>query len=526
MRKHRILWMAALSALVVLLSTPTARATPPGPSLSPVEELGKQLFFDKISIHPSVSCATCHLPSAGWVGGISGINVHGSVYRGAIPQRFGNRKPPTSAYANFSPIFHYDMVEGLFIGGMFWDGRATGEVLGSPLADQAVGPFLNPVEQNMPNPQGVCNAVKNSRYAALFEEVWGPGSLDCSDAGISATYGRIGLSIAAYEGSAEVSPFSSKFDAYWNDCIAAGNDPEACGEAEGDKAILDPNNVLTPLEWDGLVEFEEYCSACHTTEVPGPTGGPPLFTDFTYDNIGVPRNPENPFYGMDDIDINGNPINPDGDAFVDYGLGGFLRSRPEWASLAGENDGKFKVPTVRNVDMRQGRGAKKAYMHNGVFKTLKDVVHFYNTRDVAAENWPPPEVPQNVNREILEGKPMGNLELTDEAEDAIVAFMKTLTDGYAPRRTGPPRPAVEAQAVSMSGDIRFRAIVPGAAEITVHDILGRKVRSLGSHDLVEGMNLVRWDGRDDAGSPTANGIYFYRIHGPKIDMRVKAILVR
>jgi len=97
--------------------------------------------------------------------------------------------------------------------------------------------------------------------------------------------------------------------------------------------------------------------------------------------------------------------------------------------MADDNDGKFKIPTLRNVDKRFGNGVPKAYMHNGVFKSLKEVVHFYNTRDVPEEGWPPPEVDRNVNREIFEGVPLGNLELDEEAEDAIVAFLKTLTDG-------------------------------------------------------------------------------------------------
>ena len=116
--------------------------------LAPNELLGKFLFFDKISSPDSMSCATCHAPSTGWTGPNPGINKHGSVYRGAVPQRFGNRKPPSAAYATLSPIFHFDGAEELFVGGNFWDGRATGESLGNPAADQALGPFLNPVEHN------------------------------------------------------------------------------------------------------------------------------------------------------------------------------------------------------------------------------------------------------------------------------------------------------------------------------------------------------------------------------------------
>ncbi len=165
------------------------------------------------------------------------------------------------------------------------------------------------------------------------------------------------------------------------------------------------------------------CAACHPSE-PGSSGEPPLFTDFTYDNLGVPRNPENPFYDMDEVFFDdGSAINPLGDAWVDEGLGGFLRSRPEFAAYVDESIGKHKVPTLRNVDLRPGNGFTKAYMHNGVFKTLEEVVHFYNTRDV--EPWPEPEVAVNVNTDEL-----GNLGLTAEEEAAIVAFMRTLSDGY------------------------------------------------------------------------------------------------
>jgi cytochrome c peroxidase len=400
--------------------------------LTPLEQLGKDLFFDKISSPASMSCAACHKPEMGWTGPVAGINLQGGVYRGAVRERFGNRKPPSSAYATFSPVLHRDATTGRFIGGSFWDGRATGEHLGSAAADQALGPFLNPVEQNMPSASAVCEQVAASRYAGLFEDVWGDGSLDCSEDGVEQTYGRIGLSIAAYEDSPEVNQFSSKFDVYWRSCLQAGNDPEECGSAEGDKVVLDPTGVLSDQEFDGLIEFGEYCSGCHVSKRSGPGGVPPLFTNFEYANIGVPKNPENPFYDMDEVFLDdGSPINPLGDEFVDLGLGDFLRTRPEWAGLAPENDGKHKTPTLRNVDKRVGQGFPKAYMHNGVFKSLEEVVHFYNTRDVPEEGWPPPEVDRNVNRTILEGVPLGNLELAKEAEDAIVAFLKTLSDGFS-----------------------------------------------------------------------------------------------
>jgi cytochrome c peroxidase len=283
----------------------------------------------------------------------------------------------------------------------------------------------------MPGKQAVCLHVQKSKYATLFEQAWGPGSLDCSAAGASATYDKFGLSMGAYQASAEVSPFSSKFDAYWHVCIDAGNDPEACGTAEGvAKVDVDPQGILSDQEFAGLIEFGEYCAACHESQVPGPKS-PPLFTDNTFHNLGVPKNPENPFYRMDQEYLDdGSPINPLGAAWIDYGLGAFLAARPEFAHLAYDNDGKMRVPTVRNVDMRTGKGFPKAYMHNGVFKSLEEVVHFYNTRDVVAEGWAPPEVERNVSTMELVGKPLGNLELSAEAEAAIVAFPKTLTDGY------------------------------------------------------------------------------------------------
>jgi len=146
-------------------------------------------------------------------------------------------------------------------------------------------------------------------------------------------------------------------------------------------------------------------------------GKPALFTDFTYDNLGVPRNPENPFYSMS------AEWNKDGKEWVDKGLGGFLESNTRFVQFAAENYGKQKVPTLRNVDLRPDESFIKAYAHNGFFKTLKDIVRFYNTRDKAEESWPPPEIKDNVNTEEL-----GDLGLTPEEEDLIVEFMKTLSD--------------------------------------------------------------------------------------------------
>ncbi|MEW5757822.1 MAG: cytochrome c peroxidase [Pseudomonadota bacterium] len=383
-----------------LTPTPTPTATPtPGP-LTKKQLLGKALFFDtNLSTPKGQSCAVCHGPEVGWTGPDEHINAHGAVYEGAVRKRFGNRKPPSSAYATPSPVFH--LIGGDFMGGLFWDGRATGERLGSPAADQALGPFLNPLEQANPNEKVLCMRVKQSGFAKkltghsyeqLFDHVFGAGSLDCSKDGVIATYERIGLAIAAYEGSSEVNQYSSKFDAY------------LAGKA-----------TLTAQEQLGMQLFngKALCSACHTSTA-GPNGEPPLFTDFKYHNLGVPKNPENPFY--DAL----KRFNPDGKHWIDPGLGGFLATRTEWASMAAANHGKHKTPTLRNVDLRPRPGFVKAFMHNGVFKSLKEVVQFYNTRDVG--DWAPPEVADNLSGLL------GNLGLTSAEEDAIVAFMMTLND--------------------------------------------------------------------------------------------------
>ena len=350
------------------------------PELTAQEELGKYLFFDTTLSDPAgQSCAVCHAPDVGWTGPDEAINAAGAVYEGAVPGRFGNRKPPASAYAGDSPILYYDGDK--WVGGMFWDGRATGWTLGDPLAEQALGPFLNPLEQNNASPQVVIDKVLASSYKDLFLQVCTSGST---------YYECIGRSIAAYERSAEVSRFTSKYD-YW----------------------LKGKARLTGQEQRGLALFrgKGKCANCHVE---------PLFTDFTYDNLGVPKNPMNPFYNEPDW-------NPQGEAWVDTGLGGFLQAAGYGESVWWPEWGKQKVPTLRNVGLRPFKKFVKAYGHNGFFKSLEEIVHFYNTRDVSGAGWPPPEVADNINTEA-----MGNLGLNHGEELAIVAFLKTLSDGWIP----------------------------------------------------------------------------------------------
>ena len=314
--------------------------------------------------------------------------------------------------------------KGLFVGGNFWDGRATGQKLGNPAADQAQGPFINPKEQALPESAcvvyRVCTAAVPAHYPVAFTAIWGqdacaidwPANMDSACAGEApitlseedrarsdSAYDSIALSIAAYEDSPEVNAFSSKYDATF------------AGTAK-----------LSKEERRGYALFrgKAKCANCHPANGQGA-----VFTDYTFDNLGVPQNLENPAGTAP--------------GFADPGLGGFLQSANYPEDVFLREWGKQKVPTLRNVDLRPDADFVKAYSHNGYFKTLEGIVHFYNTRDIkdvcpapyseaaalAANCWPAPEIPTNVNTDEL-----GDLKLSTADEAAVVAFLKTLSDGY------------------------------------------------------------------------------------------------
>ena len=446
----RIAVLALAFGLLMLGYQSSALAQSPGDIVA----LGRAIFFDaNLSANGTQSCAACHAPEVGYTCPDSLVNAGGVVYQGALPNHYGNRKPPASAYAGDSPVLHAT-ADGWF-GGMFWDGRATGWTLGDPLAEQAQGPFLNPLEQAVANAQVLCVKVKKSDYAGLFEAVWGAGSLNCAK-DVNGVYERIGRSVAAYERSPEVNPFTSKFDLFWDHAKGAGKDVTKikCGMGGGGMGGAmgcpgggsDPNRWmvyrnlgLTDAELQGLAVFNDpnraNCASCHSLE-PG-SDGYPLFTDFGYDNLGIPKNPDNPFYSMPAA------WNPDGENWVDDGLGGFLKGAGYGPEVYEPEMGKHKVPTLRNVDLRPSEDVVKAYGHNGYFKSLEDVVFFYHWRAMMdggcmgggmggggmgcegmADMFPPPEVDQN--RATLSMFPRPQV-------DNIVAFLKTLSDGYFQR---------------------------------------------------------------------------------------------
>ena len=352
--------------------------------VTPLERLGKQIFFDaNLSKPAGQSCASCHAPETGFSGPDSDTNRKTGVYPGAAPGRFGNRKPPSAAYASFSPRRTLREKDKNWVGGQFWDGRADG------LVAQAKGPFLNPLEMNNDSAADVVAKVRASSYRGLFEQVFGQNAFDNQPADV--LFDQIAQAIAAYESSSEVNRFRSKYDAY-----------------------LAKRVSLTPQEERGLKLFvgQANCTACHPHE-PQSDGSPPLFTDFTYDNVGAPRNEANPFY------LANATVNPEGRQYRDRGLESVTKDEAQ--------AGKVKVPTLRNVAKKPYPGFVKSYLHNGAFKSLKDVVHFYNVRGKELDEFPPPEIKETVNTTEL-----GNLGLSDSDEDDLVAFLETLTDEELP----------------------------------------------------------------------------------------------
>jgi len=403
------------------------------PDVAALSALGKHVFFDDISVPATQACVSCHDPGAGWTSPDATVNAGPVVLPGAFGTS-GNRKPPTVGYAAFSSNF--GSCDGSLpqncSGGNFWDGRATGQTVGpevfdgdpelqaayegflGPLADQALGPFGNPVEHNiapgsttLPAAEGVCAVVAAAPYAPLFEVAWGE-PLDCTPAGADLSFKRIGVAISAWEHSDEVISFSSLRD------LALLNDTDG----------VFPLDDLTAEENLGhdLFFSAAKCFRCHEGLPAGDAelaGSEPrqLYLDNSFHHLGLPPNFDA---------ANFDSLNPD------LGL----------AEFTGDplHEGAFRTPSLRNVDRRPDSGFTKAYMHNGYFKTLEDVVHFYNTATIKTECpagttaadarlndcWPAPEI--DNGRQASAFGLLGNLGLTPAEEAAIVAYLRTLND--------------------------------------------------------------------------------------------------
>src|SRR4030088_396808 len=427
-------------------------AAPPDNQIQQIELLGKLMLYDKdLSVKRNEACAFCHMPETGFTGPVSELNRTPGAYPGSVRTRFSNRKPQSHAYAPLSPVLHYNPAQGDLVGGNFWDMRATGRRLGNPAAEQAQGPPTNPVEMGLPDIACAVYRASQRPYRAMFESVWGPQAFAiawpddveqvCNRPGppaageplpahlspidrgrVGATFDQMAQSIAGYEASAEVTSFTSKYD-----------------------AVLAKKAQFTPQEQAGydLFRGKAQCNTCHRDGGPGEG---PAVTQLHASNIGTPANPRLPYYGEDRPDALGYVANPLGSSFVDGGVGTFLSnghllSQPSavdarWLKLASDNQARIQVPTLRNVDKRRDPAFVKAYGHNGYFTSLQQIVHFYNTRDMlpslqhhtpykGTRCWPALDSTANMNTSKV-----GRLGLSDAEEDALVLFMQTLTDGF------------------------------------------------------------------------------------------------
>lgn len=324
--------------------------------LTDLEVLGKKIFFDaNLSTPAGKSCGSCHSPATGFTD-----PKHDAFSEGSLGLR-GRRSAPTVAYLAYTPDMYYNTTDGTWIGGFFVDGRKL------TLSDQAGAPMMDAREMNNSSITEVVNKIKNASYKDLFSKIYGGFVSDSID------FKRITLAIEAFEKSKQVNKFSSKYDYF------------ITGKVE-----------LTPQEMRGLNVFvnsaKGNCASCHPLE-PDAIYNKVLLTDFSYDNVGVPTNPNQPF-GVPDLGL------------------GVTKNDPN-------ENGKFKVPTLRNIAITA------PYFHNGFATTLEEAVQFYNDRN-SNPKFSTPEVAQNRNMTEL-----GNLKLSDQEVKDLVVFLNTLTDGFA-----------------------------------------------------------------------------------------------
>lgn len=365
-------------------------AVPEATALSAQAALGEKIFNDKsLSASGRQSCATCHSPTNAH----APANALAVQLGGALLDQQGRRATPSIDYLSFNTAFRFES-DGTPTGGFFWDGRATS------LQHQAAGPFLSEFEMANPSKADVIAKLALASYADEFKAVFGADILSRPDD----AFDRLTLALQQYQREdTDFRPFSSKYDDFLRGKVA-----------------------LSDQELRGLALFNNpskgNCQACHPS-AKAADGSFPLFTDFSFDNLGVPRNPA--------IARNDDP------AYFDLGL-------CERAELSARTDlcGAFKVPSLRNVARRQ------VFFHNGRFSTLKDALTFYVQRDTHPQKWYPlnadgtvrkfddlpPQYVVNVNTvEAPYNRGLGGAPALSDAEiDDVIAFLTTLSDGYAP----------------------------------------------------------------------------------------------
>ncbi|WP_294534230.1 cytochrome c peroxidase [uncultured Rhodoblastus sp.] len=371
-------------------------------ALSDQQLLGKRIFEDVTLSEPQgMSCASCHAPEHAFQG--NNKSPIAAVALGSTPDKVGTRKTPTLMYKAYSPAFgFYIDADGAKPkleprGGQFWDGRAA------DLAEQASGPLLNPLEMNNPSAEAVVAKIARAPYADLAKTLYGPEVF----ADPKAAMGKMMKSVAAFELSPRFAPFSSKFDDWLR-----GKTELTAEEKRGYAIFIDTK--------------KSNCVDCHAgkPESKDPTDW--IFSDFSYHVLGVPRNAA--------IPANANPEVFDLGLCKRPGLEAILPKKIKLASLCGA----FKAPTLRNV------AVTGPYFHNGAFPSLRDAVAFYATRETDPGHWYPRDakgkidkfndLPKaykasvNVEDVPYDRKPGQRPRLNDQEIDALVAFLKTLTD--------------------------------------------------------------------------------------------------
>jgi cytochrome c peroxidase len=451
--------------------------------LSDVERLGKFMLYDiALSDPPGYACATCHIPTTGFTGPSSIVNLVSGTMPGVVPGRFSNRKPQSYVYSTFAPEGPvFNPVKGVYIGGSFWDGRVpdiTGQAHQPPInpnemanAAFSVNAFPALVPGPYPPPAGgfsplLAMKLQTRPYTPLFLQIYGQDAF--TKYTLPQIYEIFCEDVAAYQSTGEVNGFSSKYDA-----SIFGVPPQnlytlTASEERGRQLYFG----LSPSPVGGAQCFQCHSSAAlpNITEL---VGGKDVFTMYCYANIGVPKNLGNPYYQQTDPVTNPFGFNKLGTNYIDFGLGSNPNPAPDgtrfFNTTAGDIlqfRGLFKTPSNRDVDLRPDPKFVKAYMHNGVFKSLERVVHFYNKRNIAVDAngnevafdlrvgppagfnrlFPPPEVLDNVQNVIgytpaqaiangttgvtAANGQVGNLGLTPQQETDLVNFLKILSDGF------------------------------------------------------------------------------------------------